>query len=337
MRRTFPLADVNGDGRVSFAEFKQFIQLKAWNTHLEMAVEDLVEQVAQQVDESLQESTLQTIEDSLQESLDVSQSLLDDELENTSDQPPPLATLPGTVLRNGELWPDRPAYYVRLQEQWVATSWAEYARLVRQTARAMLQLGVERGRTVCMLGDNRPEWTIFDVAAMAIGAVPAGIYTTNSPVECSYIINHSEATVVLVENLRQWNKIKSEWDGGRLPALKHVIMMTGTPDDTRVQAWEQFLALGDFVKAELVDESIAQVLTANHQTVIGACKAYFSLVIEARSSTRASVSLALTFSWTKMQLQPWSTARGPLAHPRGFCFPITTSHGRPRSWPIWAK
>jgi hypothetical protein len=161
VRRTFPLADVNGDGRVSFAEFKQFIQLKAWNTHLEMAVEDLVEQVAQQVDESLQESTLQTIEDSLQESLDVSQSLLDDELENTSDQPPPLATLPGTVLRNGELWPDRPAYYVRLQEQWVATSWAEYARLVRQTARAMLQLGVERGRTVCMLGDNRPEWTIL--------------------------------------------------------------------------------------------------------------------------------------------------------------------------------
>lgn len=259
MQRTFPLADVNGDGRVSFAEFKAFIQRKAWDTHLEVAVEELVEQVAQQVDESLQESTLQTLEESMQESLDVSHSLLDDELADPGDQPAPLPNLPATVLRNGELFGDRPAYYVKEAGQWVGTSWAEYAGLVRQVARALLQLGVARGNTVCMLGDNRPEWVLFDVAAMAVGAVPAGIYTTNSPVECSYIISHSEASVVLVENPRQWNKIRGEWDAGKLPALKHVVMMTGAPEDTRVQAWAQFLALGDFVKPELVDQAIAQV------------------------------------------------------------------------------
>ena len=41
---------------------------------------------------------------------------------------------------------------------------------------------------------------IFDVGAMAAGAIPAGIYTTSSPAECAYILNHSEAPVLLVEN-----------------------------------------------------------------------------------------------------------------------------------------
>ena len=42
---------------------------------------------------------------------------------------------------------------------------------------------------------------------MAAGAVPAGIYTTSSPGECAYILNHSEAPVLLVENEAQWQKI----------------------------------------------------------------------------------------------------------------------------------
>ena len=40
----------------------------------------------------------------------------------------------------------------------------------------------------------------MDLGAMAIGAIPAGIYQTCSPEEIEYILNHSEAPIVLVEN-----------------------------------------------------------------------------------------------------------------------------------------
>ena len=62
---------------------------------------------------------------------------------------------------------------------------------------------------MAVLGFNRPEWVIFDVAAMAAGGAPAGIYTTSSPDEVAYVLNHLEAPVVLVENEHQWKKIEA--------------------------------------------------------------------------------------------------------------------------------
>jgi long-chain acyl-CoA synthetase len=115
--------------------------------------------------------------------------------------------------------------------------------VVRTAGKALMQLGVEVGQPITILGFNRPEWTIMDVAAMAIGAVPAGIYTTNSPAECKYIIEHSESPVVLLENEEQWKKI--EQIRGDIPTLKHVVMMKGTEiDDEQVLSWDRFMELG---------------------------------------------------------------------------------------------
>jgi long-chain acyl-CoA synthetase len=47
----------------------------------------------------------------------------------------------------------------------------------------------------------------FALGTMAVGAVPAGIYTTCSPSETQYIIDHAEAAVVLVENREQYAKV----------------------------------------------------------------------------------------------------------------------------------
>jgi long-chain acyl-CoA synthetase len=109
-------------------------------------------------------------------------------------------SIPHRVLGNGLRRGAAPAYYVRGAEGWEATSWEGYAADVRRAGAALAALGVEPGQSVCILGANRPEWVIFDVGAMAAGTIPAGIYTTSSPSECAYILNHSEAPVVLVED-----------------------------------------------------------------------------------------------------------------------------------------
>ena len=74
-----------------------------------------------------------------------------------------------------------------------------------------LLTGFEPGQTACILGFNRPEWAILDLAAMGVGGAPAGIYTTCSPVEVRYIVAHAEAPIILVENVfRVLNKRKGE-------------------------------------------------------------------------------------------------------------------------------
>ena len=118
-------------------------------------------------------------------------------------------TIPQRVLDHGQRLGSAPAYFVRGANGWEATSWTTYADEVRRAGAALMALGVEAGQPVCILGANRPEWVIFDVGAMAAGAIPAGIYTTSSPGECAYILNHSEAPVLLVEDEAQWQKIDS--------------------------------------------------------------------------------------------------------------------------------
>jgi len=176
------------------------------------------------------------------------------------------ASIPQRVLDHAQQLGSAPAYYVRGAGGWEATSWKTYAGEVRRAGAALVALGVEAGQPVCILGANRPEWVIFDVAAMAAGAVPAGIYTTSSPGECAYIINHCEAPVILVENEAQWQKIASVRD--QLPHLRHVVLMRGeTVEDPMVIGWDDFLARGEGADGQL-DERLAALRPDTVSTLI---------------------------------------------------------------------
>jgi long-chain acyl-CoA synthetase len=159
------------------------------------------------------------------------------------------------IQENGRIRPTAPAYFEKVGEAWVPTSWQEYVRQVRQAARALITLGVEPEGTVSILGFNRPEWSIMLLAAMAARGAGAGIYTTNSPAEVQYIVNHAESKVILLENEYQWNKIDQVRE--ELPHLRYAVMMRGTSiDDPLVLSWEEFLAKGDETGESVLDERI---------------------------------------------------------------------------------
>ena len=90
---------------------------------------------------------------------------------------------------------------------WRRISWREYAAGVREAAAGLISLGVGHGDRVAILGENRPEWLICDLAVMAIGGVTCGIYTTSAPEEVAYIVGHSESKVIFIENEEQVDKI----------------------------------------------------------------------------------------------------------------------------------
>lgn len=154
--------------------------------------------------------------------------------------------------------PAAPAYYEKLGDAWAPTLWEEYVGQVRTAARALIALGIQPGDVICMLGFNRPEWVIGQLAAMMAGAVGAGIYATNSPPEVEYILNHSEAPVVILENEAQWNKVKQV--RGNLTHLRHAVLMRGTRiDDPLAMTWDDFLGCADAASEADLDARIAAI------------------------------------------------------------------------------
>ncbi|MDQ3037606.1 MAG: AMP-binding protein [Myxococcota bacterium] len=162
-------------------------------------------------------------------------------------------TIPKRLFEQAKRAPERPAYLVKEGGVWKTTSWTGYAQEVEQAARALIALGFQPGQRVCILGFNRPEWVIMDLAAMAAGGAPAGIYTTCSPHEVQYIAHHSEAPLILVENADQANKVFAE--RANLPELKHVVVMRG-PKVEGAMSWEEFLARGSSVATKEVHDRI---------------------------------------------------------------------------------
>jgi long-chain acyl-CoA synthetase len=115
-------------------------------------------------------------------------------------------------------------------DTWETVSFNDVLAQVRQLTLGLIDLGVKKGDRVSILGNTRVEWTLFDFAAMSAGATVVPIYQTNSPGECQYVLEHSGARFVVVENEAQLEKIRAVRD--QLPELETVIQMVGTADDT---------------------------------------------------------------------------------------------------------
>jgi long-chain acyl-CoA synthetase len=139
------------------------------------------------------------------------------------------ATLADLLPRAAELYGRAPAVRFKQDGEWVSRSFEEVEETVRSLALGLIDLGIEKGDKVSILGNTRPEWTYFDFAALSVGAVVVPIYQTNSPEECQYVLENSDAKLVVVEDDEQLEKIRAV--RGDLPLLEQVVRMTGASDD----------------------------------------------------------------------------------------------------------
>src|SRR5215217_5714958 len=106
-------------------------------------------------------------------------------------------------------------------DRWVDVSYADFGLAVSEVGRGLIDLGLAPGDKVAILSHSRPEWIYANFATLSTGCASVAIYQTNSPEECHYVLSHSEARAVFVEDLEQLGKIRQvEHD---LPNLEHII------------------------------------------------------------------------------------------------------------------
>ena len=115
-------------------------------------------------------------------------------------------TLADLLPRAARQYGDAPAAMYREGEAWVKRSFAEVETTVRELALGLVDLGVGKGDKVSILANTRPEWTYCDFAALSIGATVVPIYQTNSPEECQYVLENSDARSLSSRTTNRWRR-----------------------------------------------------------------------------------------------------------------------------------
>src|SRR5258708_37527754 len=90
---------------------------------------------------------------------------------------------------------------------WAPISSTEIYRGVVGIARTLESWGVRKGDRVAILSENRPEWTITDFAALALGAVTVPIYSTQTADQTAFVLNDSGTLVIAVSTKSQLEKL----------------------------------------------------------------------------------------------------------------------------------
>jgi len=124
----------------------------------------------------------------------------------------------------------RTAYQYKREDKWFSVSWNQYAQIVRELALGLLSLGTQQGQVLAIMSGCRPEWELLDRANMACGGITVGVYETNTAEQSRYILDHSEATIIAVENQGQLYKMESIID--KLPGIKTIIIFDAPEENT---------------------------------------------------------------------------------------------------------
>nr|WP_204342685.1 AMP-dependent synthetase/ligase [Micromonospora terminaliae] len=127
------------------------------------------------------------------------------------------------VWDNAEVAPDT-VQFVRRAEgttgAWIDVTCRQFRDEVVAVARGLVAAGVAPGDRVALMSRTRYEWTLFDYAIWAAGAVTVPIYETSSAEQAAWILADSGAVAVVVESTAHATLVAGVRD--RLPELREV-------------------------------------------------------------------------------------------------------------------
>ncbi len=102
---------------------------------------------------------------------------------------------------------------------------------VEKIGNGLISLGLEMDGKVGILSHNRWEWAAADLGTVTAGAADVTIYPTLLPDQIEYILKDSDASMIFVENLAQYEKVKKIRNNCK--KLKYIIVMDNTEIDEK--------------------------------------------------------------------------------------------------------
>jgi long-chain acyl-CoA synthetase len=100
-------------------------------------------------------------------------------------------------------------------------------------------MGFKKGDKILTVSNNRPEWNFADMGMGQIGVVHVPVYPNISDSDHRYVLEHSDARMVIVSSKEYYDKIAPL--AKQLPAIEKIF----TYDDVKgVPNWMEIVELG---------------------------------------------------------------------------------------------
>ncbi|MEX2475294.1 long-chain fatty acid--CoA ligase [Marinobacter sp.] len=106
---------------------------------------------------------------------------------------------------------------------WQAFSWQDFYQRARHFGLGLRALGLPEGGHVAIIAENRVEWVIAQMGIGLVRGICVGVYPTSPWNEVAYVLEHSDAEMVVCEDQEQTDKVLEAWP--QLPKLKHNIVI----------------------------------------------------------------------------------------------------------------
>jgi long-chain acyl-CoA synthetase len=116
-------------------------------------------------------------------------------------------TLPKILRHRSVSMPDTVALRDKDLGIWNEITWKQYNNNVSYLALALSKRGFKTGDVIGLIGDNKPSWLYFELAAQAVGGMSLGIYRDTLDEEVGYLINAAKVNFVYAEDQEQVDKI----------------------------------------------------------------------------------------------------------------------------------
>jgi long-chain acyl-CoA synthetase len=104
------------------------------------------------------------------------------------------------------------AFAVKVGGNWIRYSSEQYIRNSYLVAYGLLAMGIQKGDKVVTVTNNRPEWNFMDMGMAMTGVVHVPVFTSLTEKEYAYVLDHSDAKLVVVEDSSILTRVKPAFD-----------------------------------------------------------------------------------------------------------------------------
>jgi long-chain acyl-CoA synthetase len=132
---------------------------------------------------------------------------------------PNTSSVPGLCLTASLRHGKADALNHRTDGKWVNISAAEFVNRVKNVALGLAALGIRPGDRIALLSENRPEWSIADLAILSLGAINVPIYTTQAVDQIEFILADSGARAMFVSNRKLFRHARPALSNRQLERL----------------------------------------------------------------------------------------------------------------------
>ncbi len=114
---------------------------------------------------------------------------------------------------------------------------------IKRIALGLSDLGVKAGDKIAIISENRPEWSLTDLAILSLRAVNVPIYTTQAVEQIRYILEDSGSKMLFVSGKKLWQHAENA-----IQSVEHLEKLVFFDEDAVLENDNRAITLADIEK-----------------------------------------------------------------------------------------